>query len=304
MSLYQNMQTLTRLQALLQQAYELADYTRSKFDSAPLPIGYYPGHVEHDRQFCRQNEQLKAEIKSMLEQAGDPFEYQRFVARLERRSPTIQQGHYPNWNRSARCRCWWDAKGELLEVADYLEEFISKTESQQMANSQTGMGSVQKRVIIHRLGKARMDYVTDNIEYIFGVSAVDSRFVGQPRERSETDFHKIKVGMTWELRVNWRLDDDNAEMNVVKVLAEHCREHVVEKLQQELPLENELLLTPQNSPNYFVPTTFLALLTQPTLFLLSSTLRVKVLPGKDRESSFLLRTLTPLAKRETSSRKR
>jgi hypothetical protein len=39
-------------------------------------------------------------------------------------------------------------------------------------------------------------------------------------------------------------------MDVVRVLFEHSREHVVEMLQKGLPLEDELLLTTQNSPNY------------------------------------------------------
>lgn len=122
---------LTRLQKLLQQAYELADYARSKFDSAPLALGRYPGHVEDDKGFRRQKEQLRVEIKSLLEQTGDSFEYQRLVARLERNSPSIQPGQVPVHKGIARCRCWWDAKDELLEIADYLEEFALKIEPQQ-----------------------------------------------------------------------------------------------------------------------------------------------------------------------------
>jgi uncharacterized protein YdcH (DUF465 family) len=152
MSSYQSTQEPTKLQALLQRTYELADYTRSKFDLAPLAIGSYQGHVEEDRYFCRQLKQLKDEIKSSLEQTGDPFEYQRFVARLERRPPTIQQGHIPIWKGIARCRCWWDAKDELLETADFLEDVISKAESQRMTKSQIEIGLMQKRVTIQLLG--------------------------------------------------------------------------------------------------------------------------------------------------------
>lgn len=95
MSFNQNPRVLTRLQILLQQAYELADYARSKFDSAPLALTRYPSHVEDDKGFCRQQEHLRIEILSLLEEIGDPLEYQRLVARLERRSP--------------------------IEIADYLE---------------------------------------------------------------------------------------------------------------------------------------------------------------------------------------
>lgn len=100
------------------------------------------------------------------------------------------------------------------------------------------------------LGKKRMDWATDDFECLFSVSMVDTRFVGQPRERSETDFHRMQVGITWKLRVNWRLDSDSAEMDVVKVLFEHAREYIIEGLQKGLPLEDELLLTTQNSPDY------------------------------------------------------
>lgn len=75
MSFNQNILQLTKLQLLLQQAYGLADHARSKFDSAPLALGHYPGHVEDDKGFCSQREQLRVEIKFLLEQIGDPLEY-------------------------------------------------------------------------------------------------------------------------------------------------------------------------------------------------------------------------------------
>lgn len=109
---------------------------------------------------------------------------------------------------------------------------------------------MQKRATLNLLGKRRIDWITENIECWFGVSTVDTRFVGQPRESSEADFHKMKVGITWELRVNWRLDSDNAEIDVVKVLFEHAREYVIERLQKGIPLEDEILLTTENSPPY------------------------------------------------------
>ena len=84
-----------------------------------------------------------------------------------------------------------------------------------------------------------MDWLTDNFECLFSVSVVNSHLVGQPRERSETDFYRIKTGMTWKLRVNWRLDDDSAEMDVAKVLFENSKEYVVKRLEQGLSLEKE-----------------------------------------------------------------
>lgn len=203
--------------------------------------------MEDDQQFCRGREQLRAETRSLFEQAGDRFEYQRFLARLERSEPTIKQGHSPGWKGSIRCRCWWDAKDELLEIANYLEEFISKIGSQQMTNNQRETGPVQKMVTVKLVASSSG---TEIPECLFRVSVVDSSLVGHPREKSSTDFYEIRVAMTWELRVNWKLEHSGAEMDVVKVLFEHCREHVAERLAQSLPLEHELLLTMENSPDH------------------------------------------------------
>jgi len=106
---------------------------------------------------------------------------------------------------------------------------------------------MQKRVTVNLQGKHRMDWATDNFECLFVVSIVDTCFVGQPRERSETARHEMTVGMTWKLRVNWSLDSDGAEMDAVKVLFEHSIEYVKGRLQNGLPLEDELLLTMENS---------------------------------------------------------
>jgi hypothetical protein len=137
-----------------------------------------------------------------------------------------------------------------IEVAKLLGLESGAIPKRLLTKDQIGAGYMQRRVTFDLLGKNRLDWATDNFECWFGVSMVDTRFVGQPREHSETDFHRMKVGITWELRVNWKLDSDSAEMDVVKVLFERAREHVIEGLQKGLPLENEILLTTQNSPDY------------------------------------------------------
>jgi hypothetical protein len=108
---------------------------------------------------------------------------------------------------------------------------------------------VQKKVTIQLLRLKRLNYITNNFECLFNVSVVDSRFVGQPRERSQTTFYNIKASMTWELRVDWRMDDDSDEMNVLRVLREYCSEYVAERIKLGLPIENELLLSVENSPD-------------------------------------------------------
>lgn len=132
----EDVDTLSVVRTLLQRAYELADYARSQFDFAPLPIGNRPGHVEHDRQFCANREELKNDIRNVLESNWDSLEYQRFKSRVERFARSIPAGSNPVRNRSQRCRCWWDARDELLEIADYLEELMPTTESQHTPKKQ------------------------------------------------------------------------------------------------------------------------------------------------------------------------
>lgn len=226
----------------------MADYTRSRFDSAPIAIGNYRGHVEDDPGFCKQMEQLKAEAMFLLEQIGDPTDYQRLVAGLERRTRSIPPGMSPGWNGILRCRCWWDAKDEVLEIADYLEKFTTKTESR-VRQDQTEAGCVQKRVTIVLLGEDGMARTIDCFGCLFSVSVVAAGFVGQPREDSETDSYRMQVRISDFLMRSWSLDSRNTKIDVVKVLFEHTREYVVERLQRGLPLEDQLLLTAQNSPD-------------------------------------------------------
>jgi Effector-associated domain 7 len=111
---------VTRIEALLRRTYDLVEYARVKRDKAPIALGDYPGHVGEDRNFHNQVQQLKSDIKSLLDE-DDSLEYPRFVSKLERLTPSVSPGQSPVWNRLARCRCWWDAKDELQAIADYLE---------------------------------------------------------------------------------------------------------------------------------------------------------------------------------------
>ena len=60
-----------------------------------------------------------------------------------------------------------------------------------------------KTVVFCRVARLRADFVTDNTEYGFYLDVVDSLLVGDPEERVCTTRHKIKVGITWMLLVNW-----------------------------------------------------------------------------------------------------
>ena len=119
---------IAALKALLQRTYALAEYARSKRDTAPIAVGRHRGHVSDDRHFCEHKEQLLNDIKHLLETRWDTFEYQCFQSRLERMTPSIPPGSSPGWKGLLRCRCWWDAKDELLEIADYLQSLKSSLE--------------------------------------------------------------------------------------------------------------------------------------------------------------------------------
>lgn len=123
----------SELQSLLEKTYALAEYTRTRFDSAPIQLAHrsHPDHVENQRQFCSQRDELRRNVKRVLDSHFGPMEYHRFTARLERRSPTVAPGHSPVWKGSVRCRCWWDARDELLEMASHFEELMSDIEQKQ-----------------------------------------------------------------------------------------------------------------------------------------------------------------------------
>ena len=106
---------------------------------------------------------------------------------------------------------------------------------------------VQKQVTCQLYRWERPDYPTDTFVYLFSVSIVDSSLVGKPREKSETNYHTVKMGMTYELRVNWGLDNEIADTNLRKVLFEYCREHVRKRTEQGLPPEERIVLTTENS---------------------------------------------------------
>lgn len=114
---------IAALKTLLQRTYALIDYARSKRDTAPIALAghNHPGHVHNDQRFCDDKERLINDIKHLVDTGWDTLEFPHFKSRLERITPSIASGNVPVWNGFARCRCWWDAKDELQEIADYLQ---------------------------------------------------------------------------------------------------------------------------------------------------------------------------------------
>jgi len=89
---------------------------------------------------------------------------------------------------------------------------------------------------------------TDVWSYRFPFSIVETSLLGSPEEKSRTQQYVVTIGLSRELRVNWRVGEVD-ESELVKLLFEFGKRHVFEKLQHgSLTEEEELLLTTQNSP--------------------------------------------------------
>lgn len=85
------------------------------------------------------------------------------------------------------------------------------------------------------LGRTR-----DASDYLFPYDIVDSTFVGMPEEQSKTSDFDIKVGATRSLVASWALDEND----LIKVLFEYGKRHVIQKLKDDtLSAEEELLLS-------------------------------------------------------------
>jgi hypothetical protein len=63
------------IEALLRRAYDLIQYAREKQDSAPIPSfmrDHPAGHVESDARFTSQRDQLKRDIRGLIEARLSP----------------------------------------------------------------------------------------------------------------------------------------------------------------------------------------------------------------------------------------
>ena len=85
------------------------------------------------------------------------------------------------------------------------------------------------------LGRTR-----DASDYLFPYDLVDSTFVGMPEEQCKTSDFDIKVGATRSLVASWRLNEND----LIKVLFEYGKRHIIQKLKDgTLSSEEELLLS-------------------------------------------------------------
>jgi nucleoside phosphorylase len=100
---------------------------------------------------------------------------------------------------------------------------------------------MHKTIVFHTVVRLRTDYPTDNTEYGFYFDVVDASLVGEPEERASAAKHKIKVGITYELLINWRLVN-TSEDDLVKVLFHYARKYVGQKIKDGTLMDYEELL--------------------------------------------------------------
>ena len=80
----------------------------------------------------------------------------------------------------------------------------------------------------------------------FFFSIVDSSLVGQPRQGSATTYHQVKVTITWEVFVNWGLE----QKDLPKLLFWFAKERIEENMSSgNVPKNDELTLTSQTAEN-------------------------------------------------------
>ena len=100
---------------------------------------------------------------------------------------------------------------------------------------------MHKTVVFRTVVPLRADYPNDNTEYGFYFDVIDSSLVGEPEERASAAKHKIKVGITYELLTNWRLDNAS-EDDLVRILFHYARRYVEQKIKDGTLIDYEELL--------------------------------------------------------------
>lgn len=92
-------------------------------------------------------------------------------------------------------------------------------------------------------------FETDTIKYRFPFTIVDSSLIGLPEEKSHTSAHTITIGITWELRFNWRLREA-PESDIVKILFEFAKRQLTQHIKKDsFNADAEFCLTTENAPD-------------------------------------------------------
>jgi len=106
---------------------------------------------------------------------------------------------------------------------------------------------MSKRISLTRCSCTKRVFDDDAYTCDFFFSIVDSSLMGQPRQKSATTHHVVKVTITWELLHNWGLDGIN-NPDWIKLLFWYAKEHIDENVKSgNLPAKDELTVTSQTA---------------------------------------------------------
>jgi len=106
--------------------------------------------------------------------------------------------------------------------------------------------SLDKAITVTFTSVRQLDKTRTGIDFLFEYTYVDSKFVQEPEEVSKTLKGEILTGISDTLVVIWGLNNIN---DLIKVLFEHAKRHIIKKLEENaLSYREEILLLSHNSP--------------------------------------------------------
>jgi hypothetical protein len=105
-----------------------------------------------------------------------------------------------------------------------------------------------EKYIITFLQPHELPTMRDAFEISFPYFLVEEKYLGTPEEKSETKKHYIKVGITGRMDASWRAKDKN--FNLLKVLYEYGKRHIIQKLKDHtLQRDEELIVLSTTHPD-------------------------------------------------------
>ena len=112
---------------------------------------------------------------------------------------------------------------------------------------------MRKTVVSQTIALLRSDLATDDTACGFSFYVVDSSLVGEPEEVASASHHKLKVGITGELTVNWRMGEFS-ERDLIKVLFHYGKRHIEKRIKEGILQEyEELRLSTEEHPENYCP---------------------------------------------------
>lgn len=91
----------------------------------------------------------------------------------------------------------------------------------------------------------------DQVDICFPYSLVDMKFIGTPEERARTSQNEIDVVVTGTLLHLWK--NQNPQADLVKIMFEYGKRHIIEKLRDHTLLKDEALVLSSHNVEHPCP---------------------------------------------------